>query len=148
VGINTRSPSYNLDVSGTARVTGIITAGGYANTSDYRIKENIVSLKETEYTVDQIRPVQYLNKQTQKEDIGFIAHELQETYPFLVTGEKDGKEMQTVNYIGLIPILTKEIQALKSLVKEQGDVIKELKNLLMEHNFYTSSRESTVPICI
>jgi hypothetical protein len=133
--------------------SGIIYATNYSNTSDYRIKENVVDLKETDYTVDKIRPVQYFNKQTQKEDIGFIAHELQETYPFLVTGEKDGKEMQTVNYIGLIPILTKEIQTLKSIVKEQGDVIKEqgdvikeLKELLKEHIFPTTCREPTPPL--
>ena len=46
--------------------------------------------------------------------MGFIAHELQEHYPFLVTGVKDGPETQSVNYIGLIGLLTKEIQQLKA----------------------------------
>jgi hypothetical protein len=45
--------------------------------------------------------------------MGFIAHELQEKYPFLVSGEKDGPENQSVNYIGLIALLVKEIQELK-----------------------------------
>jgi hypothetical protein len=49
--------------------------------------------------------------------MGFIAHELQEQYPFLVTGEKDGTQNQSVNYTGLIPILIKEIQELKERVK-------------------------------
>jgi hypothetical protein len=42
---------------------------------------------------------------------------LQEHYPFLVEGEKDGSNMQTVNYIGLIGILIKETQELKKRVK-------------------------------
>jgi len=38
---------------------------------------------------------------------------LQEHYPELVTGVKDGTEIQSVNYIGLIPVLINEIKALK-----------------------------------
>ena len=99
---------------------GRAAALAFDTLSDYRIKENVVELKETDYTVDGLRPVKYFNKQSQKEDIGLIAHELQEVYPFLVNGEKDGKEMQTVNYTGLIPILIKEIQDLKALLREHN----------------------------
>ena len=41
---------------------------------------------------------------------------MQEICPFLVTGEKDGHEYQSVNYIGLIGLLIKEIQDLKKRV--------------------------------
>ena len=53
---------------------------------------------------------------TQKESIGIIAHELQEHFPFLVEGTKDGPQTQTVNYIGLIGVLIKEVQELKNRV--------------------------------
>ena len=49
--------------------------------------------------------------------MGLIAHELQEVYPFLVNGVKDKEELQSVNYIGLIPLLIKEIKELKQRVK-------------------------------
>jgi hypothetical protein len=55
-----------------------------------------------------------VNKITKQQDIGLIAHELQEIYPELVTGEKDGTETQTINYIGLIPVLINEIKTLKN----------------------------------
>ena len=92
---------------------GSISATSYNATSDYRIKENI---REIQYTVDNLKPIHYTNKNTKKDDIGLIAHELQEIIPFLVTGEKDGKENQTINYIGLIGVLIKEIQDLKKRV--------------------------------
>ena len=63
-----------------------------------------------------IKMVEYENKITNKQSIGFIAHEVQEQYPFLVTGEKDGKENQSINYQEIIPILVKEIQDLKKRV--------------------------------
>jgi hypothetical protein len=95
-------------------------------TSDYRIKENVKPLDDR-FTVDNLYPVSYKNKITNCQDLGLIADQLQEFYPELVTGEKDEVEFQTVNYIGLIPILIKEIkqmkkdnQMLREKLKEKG----------------------------
>ena len=112
VGIGTTSPDYTLEVSGTVGATS------YNATSDYRIKANIILLSDTSFSVDLLRPVTYINKSLGKSDIGFIAHEVQEQFPFLVTGEKDAETFQTLNYTGLIGLLTKEIQDLKKEVKE------------------------------
>ena len=128
VGINLgeTGPSFTLDVSGNIRATqGITGATGSfsylysANTvtaSDYRIKENVTPLNNS-YVVDELIPVTYTNKITERQDMGLIAHELQEVFPFLVNGEKDGKDYQSVNYTGLIPLLIKEVKELKEKVK-------------------------------
>jgi hypothetical protein len=50
--------------------------------------------------------------------MGFLAHEVQEDLPFLVTGDKDGVETQRLNYTGLIALLVKEVQELKRENKE------------------------------
>jgi hypothetical protein len=50
---------------------------------------------------------------TNQLNIGLIAHEVQEHFPFLVTGNKDDSEYQSINYIGLIPLLIHEIKELK-----------------------------------
>jgi cytoskeletal protein CcmA (bactofilin family) len=97
--------------------SGTMTAVSFNATSDYRIKENIIPLNET-HIIDKLNPVTYMNLKSGKQDIGLIAHELQEVYPELVTGTKDGEDMQSVNYTGLIPILIKEIQNLKERVKQ------------------------------
>jgi hypothetical protein len=122
VGIGKATSAYALDISGNCNVSGISTALKFNALSDYRIKEDIQPLNET-YTIDNLRPVTYKNKITQKQDIGIIAHELQEHYPILVNGEKDATELQSVNYIGLIGILIQEIKELKKEIQE----IKELK---------------------
>jgi hypothetical protein len=57
-----------------------------------------------------------VNKITNNHDFGFIAHEVQEYFPTLVTGEKDGEKLQSINYNGFISILVKEIQELKERV--------------------------------
>jgi hypothetical protein len=116
LGIGTSNPSYQLDVSGNGNFTGQVSASSFNSTSDYRIKENVIPLNDT-FTVDKLVPVTYKNIKTDKQDIGLIAHELQEQYPYLVNGEKDGINLQTVNYTGLIGILIKEIKDLKERVK-------------------------------
>ena len=59
-----------------------------------------------------------------REKYGLIAHELQEHYPDLVVGEKDGSELQRVNYTGLIAILINEIKRMKlELTELENDVM-------------------------
>jgi hypothetical protein len=113
IGQSTLSTSYALYVNGTIGASSTITAG-----SDYRIKEDIKPLQLEDYSVDNLNPVTFKFKKDGKKSIGVIAHELQEYFPFLVEGEKDGEQTQTVNYNGLIGVLIKEIQELKARVKE------------------------------
>jgi hypothetical protein len=103
----------NINIYNNIVSTGTLTATTFNATSDYRIKENI---RQITCNIDKLNPVQYINKISKNEDIGLIAHELQEIYPFLVTGIKDSDEYQSINYIGLIGILIKEIQDLKKRV--------------------------------
>jgi hypothetical protein len=118
---------YALYVDGSANISGQLYVNGTNITSDYRIKENVTTLDKL-FTVDNLNPVTYKNTKTDKQDVGFIAHELQEHYPFLVNGTKDGYPLQSVNYIGLIGILTKEIQCLKKELSFMKQQIVQLQN--------------------
>jgi hypothetical protein len=100
------------------KINGDVEAVSYNAVSDYRVKENVVPL-DASFTVDGLNPVTYNLKSSGKQDVGFIAHEVQELYPFLVSGKKDGKDTQSLNYNGFIGILTKEVKELKKKVAEQ-----------------------------
>ncbi len=106
--------NYNLDVSGNAIFSGQVLANSFQSSSDYRLKNNIKRI-DYNYTVDNLNPVEY--DMNNKHNIGFIAHEVQEYYPFLVDGEKDGEITQSINYNGFIALLVKEIQELKKEIK-------------------------------
>ena len=141
VGINKFSPTYTLDISGTCRVSG-----SFSNNSDYRLKTNITNLNEY-YNIDKLRPVKYnlngeISNNIYKLNTGFIAHEVQEHFPHLVTGEKDGKDMQSLNYDGLISILTYNIQQLKSQITQQQSQIDYLMNFITTK--FNSTTDNTV----
>lgn len=112
----------------TNGTTGTVSAVSFVTTSDYRIKDNVKNLTES-YDFDRLRPVSFTNRLNGKRDIGFIAHELQEIYPELVTGEKDGEEHQTVNYLGIIGILVNEVKQLKGLFYELQTEVDKLRGL-------------------
>jgi hypothetical protein len=105
-------PSGTLNIQGNIKTTSV-QAVSFNTTSDYRIKSNIMSL-DNSYVIDNLRPVSYFNQLTNKNDIGLIAHELQEYYPFLVNQNKDDDEhLQSINYASIISLLIHEIQSLK-----------------------------------
>jgi hypothetical protein len=109
VGIGTATPSTKLEVN------GVCTATSYVATSDYRSKMNVTPLSESK-TVDLLQPIEY-DLVEGSHDMGFLAHEVQEVFPFLVSGKKDDEsKLQRLNYNGLIALLVKEIQELKKRV--------------------------------
>ena len=95
---------------------GQINSTTFNATSDYRIKENVISLDHN-FIVDKLNPVHYYNKSANRNDIGFLAHEVQEHFPYLVKGEKDGPDVQSINYNGFIGLLVKEVKLLKNELK-------------------------------
>ena len=115
---NTLHVTGATTLKSTLNVTGAVAGLSFDSGSDYRIKENVVSISDTSYNIDKLRPVTYTNTLLKKQDFGVIAHELQEQLPFLVTGEKDGEKQQSVNYNGLVGLLLNEVQQLKKRVQE------------------------------
>jgi hypothetical protein len=93
---------------------GSITTSGsstaYNTSSDYRLKENIAPMTGALATVQALKPVTYKWKIDGSNGQGFIAHELQEVVPDCVTGEKDGEQMQGVDYGKITPLLTAALQ--------------------------------------
>ena len=89
----------------------------YNTSSDYRLKQNEKDFNGLDL-VDNIKVYDFEWKKDGGKDYGVFAHELQEIVPEAVSGEKDGEEMQGVDYSRLVPILLKSIQELKAEIEE------------------------------
>ena len=108
---------------GTLEVTGDIVA--YGSPSDKRFKENIKPIKNSLEKVLSLKGVTFdwkekkdhLGvKQTWKEDIGFIAQEVQEVIPELVRENEDG--YLSMRHQGIAPMLVEAIKELKQEIEE------------------------------
>jgi hypothetical protein len=117
VGVNVDGATTALDTRYTMDISGTIKTIGMNSVSDYRIKYNVCELP-TDKTVDELRPVMYLNRLTGREEYGFLAHELQSVFPEMVVGDKDDPNgYQTIQYEQLFAVFIAEIKRLRAEVE-------------------------------
>jgi hypothetical protein len=100
----------------------------YNTTSDYRLKKDLKPFKGLEL-INRLKTYDFAWKVDDSRMYGFMAHELQDVLPYLVTGKKDAVDSngkiipQTLDYSKLTPVLVKAIQEqdikINQLVKEK-----------------------------
>ena len=115
--------SGDVTVQQTLTVVGnTLIQGTLTETSDARLKENVTSLQDSLDKVLKLKGVSFNKIDTPNvQEIGFIAQEVEEVLPELVTETNDG--IKTVSYSRVTAVLVETI-------KEQQAQIEELKNMV------------------
>jgi hypothetical protein len=134
VGIGTSTPTERLSVVGNICATGTITGGIIGCGSDARFKTNVTTLDNGLGLVMRLRGVRYdwdrahfpERNFSDARQVGFIAQEVKEVLPELVTKMSDG--YYAVDYGRLAPVL---VEAIKEL-KQKTDRIEELEQKISE----------------
>lgn len=122
IGIGASDPgAYNLYINGT----GFLNDSGWTYASDRRLKENIEPLSNSLSVIEKLNPVSFDYITGRKNQLGFIAQEVQEVLPGLV--EKRPDEMLGLRTDSLLPIAIQAIQ-------EQQKEIEELQNKAGQHD--------------
>lgn len=103
--------------NGNGEIGSISNSGAsgvaYNTSSDYRLKENEVAISNGIERLKQLQPYRFnfiVDPDTTVD--GFFAHEVQDTVPEAVVGEKDGDEMQGIDQSKLVPLLVAAVQEL------------------------------------
>ena len=89
----------------------------YSTSSDYRMKKNIKPLEDGLDRLCKLKPVKFDWKLNDESTEGFIAHEVQDVFPDAISGEKDGEDMQGMDYGRITPLLVAAIQELKAEIE-------------------------------
>jgi hypothetical protein len=110
---------------GTIQTT--LTTTSYNTSSDYRLKQDFKNYNGLNLVLS-IKTYDYEWKMDNTRMYGVLAHELSEVIPYAVSGEKDGEEMQGVDYSKIVPVLVKAIQEQQALITSLQSQINELKN--------------------
>jgi hypothetical protein len=108
----------NFSTNGTTvgSINANNSATSYATSSDYRLKDNQQPLTGSGAFIDALQPKTWEWKADGSRGVGFIAHEVQEVSPSSVVGEKDGEQMQAMEY-GSAEFIANIIAELQSLRK-------------------------------
>ena len=102
---------------GSVSVTGSATS--YNTSSDQRLKENIADADDAGSKVDAIQVRKFDWKADgSHQDYGMVAQELLEVAPEAVSAPEDSEKMMGVDYSKLVPMMLKEIQALRARVAQ------------------------------
>ena len=106
---------------GTIKTSGSSTV--YNTSSDYRLKENVVEIKDATAKLKQLKAYRFnfiADADTTLD--GFLAHEVQTIVPEAVSGEKDAVDPdgnidpQGIDQSKLVPLLVKTIQELEARI--------------------------------
>ena len=109
----------------SSAVVGSVSTNGttttYNTSSDYRLKNITGPITNSGAYIDSLKPVEGTWKVDGSAFVGLIAHEVQEVSRTQVaTGEKDGKEMQAMDYSSseIIANLIAEVKSLRARVAQ------------------------------
>jgi hypothetical protein len=126
--INDESSSTDI----TLHVHGKIKADSTVFDSDERLKENIKPLESQLNNIKQLKPSRFDWKDQTKsrytDDVGFIAQEIRNILPILVTGDESEGDMLSVDYSKLTPILVKALQEQQEIIESLTKRIEDLEN--------------------
>ena len=109
--------SNGYGVGGTIKTVGINTTQ-YNTSSDYRLKENVITDWDATSRLKQLKPSRFNFKENpdKKTVDGFLAHEVSSIVPEAISGEKDEVDKdnnpiyQGIDQSKLVPLLTKALQ--------------------------------------
>ena len=116
------------DGTSTNRWSAVWSANGTIQTSDIRLKKNIVPLNYGLKDVLMLQPVRYDWKDNSgKNKIGLIAQEVKKIVPEVVVGDET-KENLGMNYAELVPVLINSIKEMQAEIDAMKKTISELKS--------------------
>jgi len=125
VGIATSNPAFPLDVNGTLRAASVVTP------SDARLKKTVMSLDGSLDRISRLRGVTFEwkhGKQESGRQMGFVAQEVEQVYPELVSS--DGKGIKSLDYSHLVVPLVEAVKEMRGKYVEQQREIASLRQQL------------------
>ena len=125
--VNDGGNAFEFRINGTAGTVGSISCSGsstaYNQSSDYRLKENVVAMSGATERLKQLKPSRFnFIANPDKTVDGFLAHEVQDIVPEAITGTKDAvdaegnPEYQGIDQSKLVPLLVATIQELEARI--------------------------------
>jgi len=128
--IGTNGTDWEFYVGGTLKFQ--INSSGGSSVSDEKFKENIEDISYGLDTVKALKPRNFKWKDSQENDIGFIAQEVKPIINEIINEPLESPEGlengMSMNYSALTAVLTKAIQEQQDIIEDLQKQINEVKN--------------------
>jgi hypothetical protein len=110
-----------------SETTGETTVSCLIETSAMRYKQNIQPLGSQLNKIRQLRPVSFDWNTNKKHSVGFVADEVNNIYPELVSKNTSG-QVEGMNYSKMVAVLVASVQEQQSQIEKLTQEIETLKN--------------------
>ncbi len=133
VGIGTTTPTTRLEVSGSGKFTGNVSATGdvtattLTEISSRRWKTNVRPLQGALEKVERLRGVSYQRVTDGRRDIGLIAEEVGAVLPEIVSYEENGEDAKSLAYARLTALLVEAMKEQQAQIRELQSAIEAMK---------------------
>lgn len=124
--------SYAGWFDGDVKVLGDVSATTFTTSSSRRWKDHIETLAKPLETLAKLRGVSYRWTASGAEQIGFVAEEVAEILPEIVSFEADGETARGVDYGRVSALLVESVKAQQALLERQGAQLNALRQELSE----------------
>ncbi len=116
------------------RWAAVYAVNGIIQTSDIRLKKNIMEIGYGLSEILKLRPVSFLWKDNEQQGVklGLIAQEVKPIISEVVDISEDKEQILGINYSSLIPVLIKSIQEQQQIIDKQKQKNEQLEKLLLE----------------
>ena len=121
---------HDGDFVSKGNITAFGASGNFLSVSDEREKKDIYTISESLDRVLELRPTKFTWIKSEKEDVGFIAQEVEKVIPEVVETSKgfintnEDMERKTIAYPKLVPYLVDTIQQLTKRIEELEKKVK------------------------
>lgn len=120
LGVGKSDPLYAVDLPNLSSFFGQGRANAWTHYSSIRWKEKVETVKDPIQVLQQIRGVSFDWKQEYGggSSLGFVAEEVGEVLPELVDYEANGRDAESMNYMGLIPVLVEALKQQQATIED------------------------------
>lgn len=130
--ISHTSPNWCILADVNGNIANLDQNGVWNNASDKRLKENVSTMDYGLREVLMLNPVIYTMKSSGATQVGFIAQEVDEIIPEVIShpSKEDGTDMLSMSYGNLVSVLAKAIQEQQQIIEQQQNQIDEQQTLI------------------
>jgi len=120
----------NIDIEVEAGSGAIIIEADRGNRSSRRWKTDVVPLENALSLVQQLQGVRYQWIENETPDLGFIAEEVGDVVPEVVTYAPNGVDAETVNYARLVALLVEAVKEQQAQIEADRGALGDLRTRL------------------
>lgn len=137
---NTTYP--DVYISGNTYVTLQVQAASFNATSDARLKENIIPIKESLQIINQLQGVHFnwIEDVSNNLNTGFIAQDIEKVIPEVVSTTKEkskkGFHTKSINYSAVVPYLVESVKTLSNEIESLKNENEELKEKMKQYDLW------------